>query len=392
MNRAVANHDFIPRNYEIFVGLDVDKASISATFVSHEALIKSMRIPHSAENLIRYVRRHFPNQKVAFAYEAGPTGYGLYDQVRAQDYPCLVVAPSMVPTARGQRVKTNRLDSKKLAEALRGGQLKSIHVPCSPYRQLRHLVQLRDTSVRQATGAKLRIKALLLFEGRAFPEAPAGSQWSRKVIGQLRVLPCSAAVRFKLDRLLEGLEFAKQQACDTTKEIRRFCQADAELQRCIGYLTSIPGIGWITASHLVARIGDWRNLQNVRQLAAFVGLAQQEDSTGEDVCRGPITRCGDSRLRNKLIQSAWSAIRQDPELREFYRRIYQRHPRDRGARKAIVAVARKLTTRIYAVLHEQRPYVIRHTMASAPLTQEETACPRERLDASQNQEEKSVNS
>ena len=85
----------------------------------------------------------------------------------------------------------------------------------------------------------------------------------------------------------------------------------------------------------------------------------QENSTGDRISKGSITRAGSGRLRNKLIQSAWTAIRLDPELHEFYERIYQRHPRDRAARKAIVAVARKLTTRIFAVLKEQRPYEIR---------------------------------
>jgi transposase len=376
--------NFIPRNYDLFAGLDVDKTSISVTFRDHGDMLRSMRMPYSAECLLNYTRKHFPGRKIAFAYEVGPTGFGLHDELTAEGHPCLVVAPSMVPTAPGQRVKTNRLDSKKICDNLRGGQLQSIHVPGESYRQLRHLVQLRDTFVRQLAAAKCRIKALLLYEGIPFPPAPAGSQWSAKVIRQLGVLPCAPEVRFKLNSLIASLEFAKLQAIYTQKEIRRFCQRDEELRRSIGYLTSLPGIGWIVGSHLLARLGDWRLIDNVRQMAAFLGLVSTEHSTGDDVERGSITRAGDARLRNKLIQSAWTAIRKDPELREFYRRIYQRHPRDRAARKAIVAAARKLTTRIYAVLKEQRSYVLRPETHSAPLTAEETACPRGRLDASQN--------
>lgn len=133
----------------------------------------------------------------------------------------------------------------------------------------------------------------------------------------------------------------------------------------------------------MARLGDWREIDNVRSIAGFLGLVSSEHSTGEKENRGAITRAGDSRLRNKLIQSAWVTIRKDPELREFYRRIYARHPKKVAARKAIVAVARKLTTRIYAVLNEQRPYVVRPDISTAPLTAEETAGPRERLDGQQ---------
>ena len=82
----------------------------------------------------------------------------------------------MIPRAPGQRVKTNRLDSRALSENLRGGQLKSIHVPSPIYRELRHLTQLRDTLVSEVAGMKQRIQSLLLFEGIAFPSAPAGSR------------------------------------------------------------------------------------------------------------------------------------------------------------------------------------------------------------------------
>lgn len=359
---------FVPRNYDVFAGLDVDKTNIAATFADHEGTIKSMHIPYDADNLLNYVAKKFEGKRVAFAYEAGPTGYGLHDRITAKGYPCLVVAPCMVPTAPGHHVKTNRLDSLKIAESLRGGQLKSIHVPTTIYRDLRHLIQLRDTCVRQATSTKCRIKALLLFEGIPFPKASGATvQWSKTVVGQLKTLQCPGAVRFKLDQLIATLEFSQKQVLTTTKEIRRFCTQDAEIYRNTLFLTSIPGIGWITGTHLLGRIGDWREMGNVRQLGAFLGLTQRENSTGQDVNRGAITRIGDSRLRNKLIQCAWAAIRKDPELDEFYRRIYQRHPKQVAAKKAIVAVARKMTMRIHAVLRQQRPYQVR-TISSVPLS------------------------
>jgi transposase len=365
--------NFIPREYDIFTGLDVSKKSISVTFTNHQGFIRSLNMPHKAEHLLHYVRKHFPDQKIAFVYEAGPTGYGLYDGLAAQAYPCLIAAPSMIPKAPGQRVKTNRLDSKALSEHLRGGQLKSIHVPSPTYRQLRHLTQLRDVLVSELAGMKQRIKSLLLFEGIEFPPAPVGSQWSFLVKDKLRKLPCSGTVRFKLDQLLDSLEFNEKQVLKTITEIRRFCCNDPELSQCIKYLMSISGIGWITASQLLARIGDWRELKNIRQLAGFLGLVPTERSTGERIDRGSITRTGDERLRSKLIQASWSAIRQDGELREFFRSVCRKHPREVASRVAIVAVARKLSVRISVVLMKQRPYEVREKVHSAPLTQEETS-------------------
>jgi len=364
---------FKPLVYDVFAGLDVDKKSIAATFSSQQGFIRSLQMPYSVDYLLNHVRKHFADQKIAFVYEAGPTGYGLYDGLVAQGYRCLIAAPSMIPRVPGQRVKTNRLDSRALSESLRGGQLKSIHVPSPIYRELRHLTQLRDTMVRQAAAHKQRIKAMLLLEGIEFPPAVAGRQWTLRVKGQLRKLGCSRTVRFKLDQLLDSLEFSEKQVVSSTKEIRRFCKEDAELAQSIAYLMSIPGIGWIVASQLLARIGDWRQIDNVRQLGSFLGLVPTERSTGDTIDRGSITRVGDGRLRSKMVQAAWSSIRQDAELREFYRSVCQRNGRGKGQKIAIVAVARKLSMRIYAVLKNQRPYIVREQVHSAPVTQEETS-------------------
>lgn len=374
---------FNPSHYQVLVGLDVDKRSISATFSESDRLMKGLRLPYSSAQLLNYVDKHYPQQRIAFVYEAGPTGFKLYDELTAARHCCLVVTPGKVPTAPGNRVKTNRLDSRKLIQAVRGGDLHYVHVPTQTYRELRHLVQLRDTHVRQLTATKCRIKALLLYENIPYPDPRGG--WSAAVIAQLYALPCSTAVRFKLDQLIGTLYFHFNSAAHVQKEIRRFCQADPELRQSIALLKTIPGIGWIVAAHLVARLGDWRQIQNVRSIAGFLGLVSSEHSTGDKENRGRITRSGDSRLRNKLIQSAWIAINKDDELRAFYRSVYQRQPKKLAARKAIVAVARKLTTRIYAVLKQQRPFELRSDFSTAPLTTEETASLRERLDAAQNE-------
>ena len=168
-----------------------------------------------------------------------------------------------------------------------GGQLKSIHVPSPTYRELRHLTQLRDVLVSELAGMKQRIKSLLLFEGIEFPPAPPGSQWSFLVKDKLRKLACSGTVRFKLDQLLDSLEFNEKQVLKAIREIRRYCQNDPELSQCMKYLMTLPGIGWITASQLLARIGDWRELNNIRQLGGFLGLVPTEHSTGERTDRGP---------------------------------------------------------------------------------------------------------
>src|SRR5256886_17536699 len=97
---------------------------------------------------------------------------------------------------------------------------------------------------------------------------------------KLRNLLCSWIVRFKLDQLLDSLEFNEKQVLKTTGEIRRFCQNDPELSQCIKYMMSVLGIGWIVASQFLARIGDWRELRNIRPPRGFLGLVPTEQSDG----------------------------------------------------------------------------------------------------------------
>jgi transposase len=353
-----------PIEFDLFCGMDVDKRSISLTFVSHEGLVKSLKIPYDSSNLMQYVRRRFSEKRIAFIYEAGPTGFGLYDDLVSQGYVCLVVAPTHISRSPADRVKTNRIDSRKLAEKLRGGEIKGIHVPNRLYRDLRHLMHLRETVVRQQVATKLRIKMLLLLEGIQFPGTTPKERWSPEALNRLSCLQTGWAIRFKLDEYLLTLQFYKEQLKGINQKILQFCGENSELSKCMKLLCSIPGIGIVVSIYLLARIGDCRYLSNSREIAHLLGMVPVENSTGDQIRKGSISKMGDAITRSKLIETAWVSIRKDPELMEFYERIKARNPVPIGARKAIVAVARKLTTRIYAVLRYQRPYFIKDVFAS----------------------------
>src|SRR5882724_6201152 len=86
--------NFVPREFEIFGGLDVDKKSIAVTFMSHQGILQSFSMPYRAEHLLSYVGKHFEGKKIAFAYEAGPTGWGLYDRLTREGHICAQSAGS----------------------------------------------------------------------------------------------------------------------------------------------------------------------------------------------------------------------------------------------------------------------------------------------------------
>jgi transposase len=347
-----------PRDYDVFIGIDVDKRSFALTAVDHGNMKKSCKLPSDPEQLVQTIEHRYAGQRVLCVYEAGPTGYHLYDYLKKQNKPCLIVSPSSVPKPPNQRVKTNRIDSEKLAVELRSGKLTPIRVPEGPYRELRHLTTARANYARSRMIAKQRIKGLLLFSHLSSGLPDDSDNWSQRHVQALKQLQCTPAERYRLDLLLADLEHAREQTMTVLKQLKRFCLDHQEIDRHRGYLQSLPGIGFITAMTVLSRIGDPCNLKNVRELGAFLGLVPTEHSTGDTVSRGSITHLGNRTARSLLIETSWVAIRLDAELAQFYNRIKQRHHPKVAARKAIVAVARKLTARIYCVLKEQRNYQI----------------------------------
>src|SRR6516162_1062069 len=118
---------------EAFVGIDTakNKHALAIADLGREGEVRYLgeidSAPAAVERMIRKLAGRYG--KLYFCYEAGPTGYGLYRQVRALGHDCIVVAPSLVPKRPGERVKTNRRDAVTLARLLRAGDLTPVWVP-----------------------------------------------------------------------------------------------------------------------------------------------------------------------------------------------------------------------------------------------------------------------
>lgn len=349
---------YSPKDYDTFFGIDVDKNSFSFTIGDQNSMIRSKKMPSSSESFHNYIRNNYANDKVICAYEAGPTGFHLYDYLTEKGIPCLVVAPNSIPKASNDRVKNNRIDSVKIMDHLQSGKLKPIRVPQGAYRELRHLISIRENYATSQKAAKQRIKGLLLYANLYPSIKDPDSRWSRNYIEQLKHIECSDAVRNRLNMLITDLEYSRKQMLFIYRDMKTFCKDNKDIDQNIKYLCSIPGIGFIIATSLLGRIGDPKNLQNVRELAGFVGLVPTERSTGDKINKGNITHLGNQTLRFLLVEAAWVAIRYNTELDQFYHRIKKRHHPKCAAKKAITAVARKLTQMIYCVLKEQRMFVV----------------------------------
>lgn len=345
------------KDFDIFIGIDVDQTSYSFTVRDHKNMNQSKKIPADFKHFYNFLNHHYANQKILCAYEVGGTGYGLYDHLTDNHISCLMVSPQTVAKPANDTVKNNRLDSIKIANQLKNGDLPSIRVPSGCYRDLRQWVRSREDYVTLGKIAKQRIKALLLFANLHKTIKDDTAHWSGNYIQQLKTLLCPLAIRQRLDSLLEDLTYARTRNLKTLKELRTFCKDNPELQKNIDLLKSIPGIGFIVAVTILANIGDPKYLRHPQELAGFIGLTPREYSTGDKIIKGRISHMGNATLRSLLIESAWTAKRFDIRLEQFYQRIRSKHTSVFAAKKAIVAVARKMTLIIYRVLKDQRTYV-----------------------------------
>src|SRR5262249_51843857 len=119
--------------------------------------------PAATAKLVRKLAAKY--ERLTFCYEAGPTGYGLYRQIKSLGHECIVGAPSLIPKKAGDRVKTNRRDAISLAKLLRSGDLSAVWVPDRQHEAMRELTRARETAMNDLRAKRQQISAFLLRRG-----------------------------------------------------------------------------------------------------------------------------------------------------------------------------------------------------------------------------------
>jgi transposase len=338
------------RGSDVFLGLDISKTSWHVTARSGGETLLSASFPPKREALNGLLAR-LKGYRVHSAYETGPFGYGLHDWLRSRQVDSMVVSAAHVPGEIGNRVKTDRRDGLKLARTLEAGLLRPIFVPEARQRADRELVRQRHRVQRDRCAAMVRIKSFFLSYDIEVPEE-AGAHWSGEFEAWLRGLKLEDQ---SLNRVLEeqrGLYFDLDARVDgLTKELHKMARS-SDYAPMVELLSTVPGIGWLSALTLVVEIVDFGRFPDGEALSSYAGLTPSEHSSGERVRHGHITRQGNPVVRSVLVESSWILIGKDPEMRRFYDRIKVR----RGGKRAIVAVARKLCHRLLAIAHSGQPY------------------------------------
>lgn len=333
--------DYIVKGKEIFVGLEDSKKTWKVAVRCEKMLIHEASMPTEYQNLITYLRNKYPECRISLLYEAGFHGFWLHDLLMKDGIPCVVVPPHTVTQEKTSRVKTDKIDARRLAQNLENGDYKTCHVPDQERREDRQLSRTIEDVQGNVVRTRNQIWKMLDFHGVILPEMK--SVPTKNEIRALRNLKISPMVKQALGIYLDQLDLLWKQLESLRKELRELAKK-ARYVKTYDIIRSFPGIGWYTAIRLVLEWGeDLSRFANRRKIASFVGLTGLEHSTGETVRRGHLTGLGQKRSRTWLVEAAWVAIRKDPALLDKFKRVF----RNTGSKKkAIVATARKLVGRL----------------------------------------------
>jgi transposase len=348
-----------------WVGLDVHARSVVAGVLDgRSGELRTLRVLPEGGRTVEWLRM-LP-QPVRVAYEAGPTGYGLARACAEVGIACTVAAPSKIPRAPGDRVKTDRRDAERLARLLRLGELVAVRVPEPHVEAARDLVRAREDARGDLMRARHRLSKLLLRHGIVYDASAwtlAHDAWLRRQRFPSR--PLSLA----FDECYGAVLQAKTRRDALDAAIGEIA-SEPPFAEVVGRLVCLRGVSTLTALALTVELGDWQRFRP-QSLGPFLGLTPSEDSSGERRRLGAITKTGNTHARRLLVEAAWhqrrplrasatlerrrqgqpAAVRSQAD--RSARRLHQRwHALEsRGKRRTIVAVAvaRELAAHCWAL-------------------------------------------
>jgi len=383
------------------VGIDIGKNHHEASIVSPEGkqIGRSLRFATThkgADSLMSFIFKNIGNSPCVFGMEAtGHYWYPIYSFIKAKGYTIYVINPIQSDSLRKmyiRQTKNDSIDSFLIAEVIRFGQFGTTSMADENILAMRQLCRYRDSVISSRTEIKLRIGTIM---EQIFPEYEKqfSSLWVSTSMGILeKYLTPENIENAPIDELFEIIKdkshnrltkakaiSIKEAAADTfgikiaqdafsfqlkqlidrmnflDKQIEALdCQILEYYEKFDCYLHTIPGIGMIAAATILAEIGDINRFKSSSALVAFAGIDPTVRQSGEfSSTHNHMSKRGSPYLRHAIFLAATTCSFHNSPLNAYYKK-----KREQGKHHltATGAVARKLTTVIYAVLRDGKPY------------------------------------
>lgn len=258
-----------------------------------------------------------------------------------------------------RRQKTDRRDAELILDLLMNGEFPRVYRPSPQSQEVLRMLRYRHRLVKMRTMTKNSLHALAISVGLPL-KARLFTKGGRQMLLAAPMSPVMSEQRQQWWSLLEELD-------ERIAPVEAWLQEQAQGDERVLRLRTHPGVGWLTSLAAVHTLCPVQRFANSRKVVAYVGLDPMERSSAEKKRTLGISKQGSRLLRFLLVEAARAAIKVDPELNRFYRRLVYR----RGPQKAIVAVARKLLVRLYILLRDEIDYAefLRRDVEARPARQ-----------------------
>jgi transposase len=350
MNTQSKQIDFNGQNF--YCGIDTHKKNWTVTIETDEIALQTFSQNPDPEDLAKHLKKKYPGGTYIAGYEAGYFGYGIQRKLETLGIKCIVMHPADIPTTDKDRdQKRDPRDSRKIARAIKNGDVVPIWVPSASLEQNRQLLRTREKLSRDETRIKNRIKAFLQIYGIKYPQtfSQPGSHWSARFIKWLETVQLIESTGTEaLRSQVRCLQFQRGEILTVSKQIRKLSLCDKYNHQYLKLIAK-PGIGIITAMTILTETGDIRRFKTVDSFRSFMGVVPQANDSGNKEHPGKITKRANAHLRYLLVESTWSAIRYNP----YYLNIYKNYRHRMKENKALIRTAGKLTNEIYYSLKKE---------------------------------------
>ena len=337
---------------KVFIGIDIHKRSWKIHTATELFDGKSFSMEPNSLELKKYVDKHYSGYTVYTSYESGSCGYSAHRDFTSFGWHSIVVNPADISkTGKSSHQKTDKLDARQICRELKDGRLESIEIPDVQREEFRSLFRRRNDLVEKLRKIKSQIKMKLLYFGIDIPKEYDNPNWNhsfRDWIANLEFAHSTA--KYALQSMLEEYEFIEKQVRATSNELRAYSRKYYKKDYYL--LQSVPGIGGIVACGILSEIGDLRRF-SLKQLAGYVGLCPNMYQSGAKYITKGMSKRSNRLIRSYFIEATWQALRFDPVMEKYYR-----DHSGQDVKKILVKVARKLLSRVLAVIKTETPYQI----------------------------------
>lgn len=293
----------------LYIGLDVHKAETVIAILESERDAQPRHygsVITSQHAIERAMRRIAKNQgrkldEIHVCYEASGCGFWIARRLIQMGIRCDVIAPSLIPTKSGDRVKTDKRDAMKLAKSLRSNDLVAVNIPDSTDEAIRDLCRARTDAVDDLRRAKTRLLAMLRRLGYNYSGKTHWSEEHKRYLRHLK-LPDAAHNRVLEDNLAT-IDFHHQRILQLEKAMLHLLE-DWQRKPLVEAMMAFKGFKLVAAMVTVSEVGSFSRFEHPKKLMAFLGLVPTENSSGTSKRQGGISKCGNPHARWILIEQA----------------------------------------------------------------------------------------